>query len=94
MTNWMRELGDIAEEMMSGPKVTVSVAAATTSAGVASLADIMSGALSWAALAAGLIATVLLSRVHFIRYKNEVLQNKIFRAQLRELGGDPDKDEA
>jgi hypothetical protein len=94
MKNWLNELGAIAEEMMSGPKVTVSVAAATTSAGVASLADIMSGALSWAALAAGLIATILLSRVHFIRYKNEVLQNKIFRAQLRELGGDPDKDEA
>lgn len=88
--NWSAELSAIAEEAASNPKVTAMVATTTTSLGIANLANVFDGLLSWAAVAAGLVATVLLARVHFAKYKNEVVQNKILRLQLKGMGGDPD----
>lgn len=91
--NFRDELQAAAETVSANPKVLAGVSAATTSMGVASAADIMSGALATLAVLSGIVATILLGRVHWISYKNHVIQNKIFRQQLRDMGGDPDKDE-
>jgi hypothetical protein len=77
----------------NNPKVAASVTTATTSLGFASITDLISGALALAAMIAGLIVTVLLGRVHWASYKTQSLHNMILRRQLRELGGDPDRDE-
>jgi hypothetical protein len=91
--NWKNELHNAVEAVIASPKLTAGVSAATTSLGLASAADYISGAMSFMAILAGIIATMLLGRVHFAKYKNEVVHNKILRRQLIALGGDPDKDD-
>ncbi len=91
--NFRDELQSAVETVIASPKVLAGVSAATTSMGVASAADIMSGTLAMLAVLSGIVATILLGRVHWISYKNQVIQNKIFRQQLRDMGGDPDKDD-
>lgn len=86
------ELQSAATEIASNPKILAGVSAATTSLGVASMTEVISGALSMLAIVAGIIATVLLGRVHWALYKNHMLQNKILRKQAIDAGIDPDKD--
>lgn len=86
------ELQNIATQVVNSPKVFGGVSAATTSLGIASMTQLITGALGLVATAAGIIATVLLGRVHWAAYKNEMLQNKILRKQLIDAGGDPDKE--
>lgn len=87
------ELKNAVLEAANNPKVAAAVTTATTSLGLASITDVINGALAFAAMVAGLIVTVLLGRVHWASYKTQQLHNMILRRQLRELGGDPDKDE-
>lgn len=87
------ELLDAAEALISSPKLMAGVSAATTSLGLASATELISGVMSSLAILAGIVATFLLGRVHFAKYKNEMVTNKILRRQLIALGGDPDKDD-
>lgn len=91
--NFRDELIAAAEAVASNPKVTVGVSMATSSLGVASATELISGALSGAAILSGIVATVLLGRVHWTNQKNLAIQNQILRRQLQEMGGDPDLDE-
>lgn len=86
------ELRNAAAEIASSPKVLGGVSAATTSLGLASITDVITGSLAIVATSAGIIATFLLGRVHWAAYKNHMLQNKILRKQLIEVGGDPDEE--
>ncbi len=83
----------VVQATAESPKLSAVVSTATASLGVASAMEVISGALSTLALLAGIVASTVLARVHWQLYKNHVLQNKIFRQQLKELGGDPDEDE-
>ncbi len=87
------ELKNAVIDAANNPKVAATVTTATTSLGVASITDLISGALAVLAMVAGLIVTILLGRVHWASYRTQQLHNMILRRQLRELGGDPDKDE-
>lgn len=91
--NYKDELQTVAEAVASNPKVLGGVATATSSLGVASLTDVISGTMSMVGLFFGIIATLLLGRVHWANYKNLIIQNKILRKQYIAQGGDPDKDE-
>jgi hypothetical protein len=91
--NFRNELLSAAETVASNPKVSAGVSAVTTGLGVASATEWISGPLSSVAILAGIIATVMLARVHWETHKNQVLQNKILRKELIKLGGDPDADE-
>lgn len=91
--NFKSEFNAVLEAVVNSPKMLGGVGAATTSLGVSSMVGVISGALSMLAIIAGIIATFLLGRVHWAAYKNHMIQNKIFRKQLIELGGDPDKDD-
>jgi len=91
--NWKTELQSAVAEAANSPKFSATVATTTTSLGMASIADLISGALAALAMVAGIIVTILLGRVHLASYNTHVLQNKILRQQLRDLGGDPDKDD-
>ena len=87
--NYSDEFHVAVEAVASSPKLLAGVSAATTSLGVASFADLISGALSGLAILTGVIASMLLGRVHWISYKNQVLQNKILLRQLRDIEGEP-----
>lgn len=90
--NLRDELVSAVSAIGSSPKVLGGVAATTTSLGVASMAEFIHGALSSCALLAGICATLLLGRVHWAVYKNRMLENKLLRKQLIDIGLDPDKD--
>ncbi len=87
------ELSAVSEAIASSAKLSVGVSAATASLGIASAADFISGPLSSIAMGMGIIATVLVIRIHLQVHKNHVVQNKIYRRQLISMGGDPDADE-
>ena len=91
--NYQSELNDTAQSVASNPKMLAAVAGANTALGAASIADVISGALSCGAILIGIIVTVMLGRVHWISFKNLVLENKLLMRQLRDIGIDPDKDE-
>lgn len=84
--NYLNELQSVAQDVVGSPKVLATVAGATASLGMVGLSDLMRGALSASAILAGIIATILLGRVHWAKYKNERLKNRILRRQLSELG--------
>lgn len=76
----------------SSPKVATAVSTATATLGAASFADLIQGPLSCLAIIAGVIATFLLGRVHWMTGKNRDLENKILRKQAQDLGIDLTKD--
>lgn len=87
------ELHGVLQQVAESPKATGIVAAATTSLGLASFTDILRGALSVAAVLAGLIATTILARVNWVKFRNEEIKNRILTKQAGELGIDLTRDE-
>lgn len=88
--NWLDELPLIAREAVASPKVLATVATTTATIGGASAAELIHGFFSGLAMVVGVVATILLSRNHFIDFRNKKLQNKILRKQVTDLGLDPD----
>lgn len=86
MTNWLNELQSVSEQILQSPKTTAAVSVTTASLGLAGIADLANGVMYAGATLAGIISTLLLGRVHWAKYKNEVLQNRILRKQLEDLG--------
>lgn len=86
---WKDELLTAGESLVSSPKLTALAAGTTTTLGIANLAEIFQGALSTIGIIAGILATILLSRKHWIDYKNGLVQNKILTAQLEAMGAEP-----
>lgn len=85
---YLSELQSVALQAIESPKATALVAGSTTAAGLASFADLIHGMFSTSAIIAGVIATALLARVHWKKYQNEVLKNRILRKQAESLGID------
>lgn len=88
--NLTEELHAAVAEVANNPKMSAVVSTTTAWLGLASVADWISGALSSLAIIVGIIVTAMLGRVHFQTSKNLLLDNKIKRKQLIDLGGDPD----
>jgi hypothetical protein len=87
------ELHDAAQAAASSPKVLAAVSGTTTALGAAGLTDIVGGVLSYSAMCAGIVATILLGRVHWATYKRQILEAKLLKKQLYDLGVDPEADE-
>ena len=87
--NWNEELRIVAENVMASPRLTAVTAGGTTALSAYSLAEALQSALSTAGIIAGIAATILLSRKHWIDYKNGLIQNKILTAQLNQMGVEP-----
>lgn len=88
---WSEELQTVGENVLNSPRLTASVATATTSLGLASITEVIHGTLSTCAILAGIVATVLLMRKHWIDYKNAVVQNKILVRQLEKMDAEAEK---
>ena len=91
--NFYSELQSSAQTGASNPKVFAAVSGATAALGGATITDLITSALSYGAMLSGIIATILLGRVHWASYKNHMLQTKILKKQLRDLNIDPDSEE-
>lgn len=90
---FLSELQATAQQLVENPKTTGVVATVTASLGMASFADVLKGAVGFAAVVAGLIATILLGRVHWINFENEKINNRMLRKQAADMGIDLSKDE-
>lgn len=90
--NFLDGLQSTLHEVASNPKVATAVSVTTATLGAASFADLIQGFLSCVAIAAGVIATILLARVHWVTGKNRDLENKILRKQAENLGIDLSKE--
>ncbi len=88
--SFQNELSEAVQSAASNPKVMTVVSGATTALGAAGITDMLRGPLFLVATCAGIAATALLGRVHWATYKNQILQTKILRRQLADLGVDPD----
>lgn len=86
MMNYANEFQSALDQVIQSPKTLATISVATASMGAASFTDVARGALSLLAILAGVIATLLLCRVHWAKYKNERLQNRILRQQLLDMG--------
>lgn len=87
--NWNEELRIVAENVIASPRLTAVTAGATTTLSAYSLFDAFQSALSTAGIIAGIAATILLSRKHWIDYKNGLITNKLLTAQLNAMGAEP-----
>lgn len=87
--NWSEELRIAAANVLASPKLTGAVAGATGTYSFYTLSEAFQSALSTAGIIAGIAATILLSRKHWIDYKNGLVQNKILTAQLNAMGVEP-----
>jgi hypothetical protein len=79
----------LVETVVTSPRLLGGAIAGTTSLSIANALEMFQGTLSACGIVTGMIATVLLARVHWIKYKNEVVQNKILTAQLASMGAEP-----
>lgn len=87
--NWSEELQTVVEKVVSSPRLTVATASATTTLSAYNFSEAFQSGLSTAGIIAGILATILLSRKHWIDYKNGLVQNKILTAQLNAMGIEP-----
>lgn len=88
--NWLDELPIIAREAAASPKFTGAVAATTAAIGGASATEILHGFFSGFAMVVGVVATILLSRNHYLDYRIKKQQYKILLKQVIDAGLDPD----
>jgi hypothetical protein len=83
------ELRTVVENVLGSPKLTVAVAGVTGGYSFHTLSEAFQSALSTAGIIAGIAATILLSRKHWIDYKNGLITNKLLTAQLNAMGAEP-----
>lgn len=84
--NLRSELQSAVQEAASNPKVASTVQVATATLGAASFADLIQGFLSVLAIISGVIATLLLARVHWMTGRQRDLEYQILKKQARDLG--------
>lgn len=84
--SYENELQSTVEQIAQSPKTLATVSATTATLGAAGMTSALQGWLSIFAILAGVIATALLCRVHWAKYQNERLQNRILKQQLLDMG--------
>lgn len=86
------ELKSMVQEAASNPKVASTVQVTTATLGAASFADLIQGVLSTMAIISGVIATLLLARVHWMTGRQRDLEYKMLKKKARDMGIDVPKD--
>lgn len=81
---WQNELANVASEVVNSPRLLAASAATTSALSLAEIANLVTGWVTTSGILLGVVATALLIRVHWINYKNAVLQNQVLLRQLAE----------
>lgn len=94
--NFLRETEtwlDGLQRLIESPKTTATAAGATATAGVAMAGQLLNTIMGVAAVAAGIVATMFLARVHWFKgeqhrleFEHQRLENEILRRKAKDLG--------
>jgi len=82
---WQNELQHVASEVVNSPRLLAASAATTSALSIAEIANIVTGWITTSGILLGAVATALLIRVHWVKYKNEVITNRLLLRQLADL---------
>lgn len=83
--NYQSEFLNVVQDIANSPKTLALTGSFTAGLSFANAAQIVQGWLSSSGILLGVIATGLLIRLHWINYKNAVIQNKILLRQQVEM---------
>lgn len=88
--NWQNLLISTASDVINSPRLLAASATTTAGLSVAEMAQLVTG---WAAnvgIFVGVVATILLIRIHLVNYKNSVITNKLLMRQLADIENEKD----
>lgn len=84
----LSELQEAAKHLVDDPRVNGAVPTATMFSGFVSMTNEFGGVVSITVSIIGAIATLLLARLNWIKYKNEMIRNRILVEQAAGMGID------
>jgi hypothetical protein len=97
---WLSELQSVLDKIAESPKSTVAASTFSTAAGVATAAQWLTGMAAGLAVFAGLIATIILARLNWLKgeqakqeIENQRLRNQVLRKKAVDLGIEIEDDE-
>lgn len=88
--NWQNVLMNAVNETINSPRLLAASATTTAGLSIAEMAQVLTG---WAAnigIFVGVVATILLIRIHLVNYKNSVITNKLLMRQLADIENEKD----
>lgn len=83
--NWQNVLLSTASDVINSPRLLAVSASTTAGLSVAEMAQLVTGWAANAGIFVGVVATILLIRIHLINYKNSVITNKLLMRQLADI---------
>jgi multisubunit Na+/H+ antiporter MnhF subunit len=100
MSGWREGLQIAIDRVLESPKTTVAASTFSTTMGIATASQWITGVIGWLAALAGLIATIILARFNWLKgehakleVENQKLKNEMLRKKAAELGIDIDDEE-
>lgn len=91
--NWRNGLQSAFERVVESPKTTAAVSAFSTTAGLASFQQWITGMGASLAVWGGLIGVLVLARLNWIKSENEKIRGRMLRKKADDLGIDLMEDE-
>mgnify|MGYP001761167228 CR=1 FL=1 len=88
--NWQNVLINAASDVINSPRLLAASATTTAGLSVAEMAQVVTGWVTNAGIFVGVVATILLIRIHLINYKNSVITNKLLMRQLADIENEKD----
>ena len=79
-----------ASDVINSPRLLAASATTTAGLSVAEMAQVVTGWVTNAGIFVGVVATILLIRIHLINYKNSVITNKLLMRQLADIENEKD----
>jgi len=94
-TAWLSGLQTTLDRIVESPKTTVAASMFSTTAGVAAASQWLTGLAAGLAVFAGLIATIILARLNWIKgehakleVENQKIRNQLLKKKAHDLGMD------
>lgn len=88
--NWQNVLMNAVNETINSPRLLAASATTTAGLSIAEMAQVLTGWATNAGIFVGVVATILLIRIHLVNYKNSVITNKLLTRQLADLENEKD----
>ena len=88
--NWQNVLLNTASDVVNSPRLLAASATGTAGLSIAEMAQLVTGWVANVGILIGVVATILLIRIHLVNYKNSVITNKLLMRQLADIENEKD----